>query len=231
MSSWDIFPSNLVPCGVVAFTLALGCGPGPSALQIAISEDPVSMTEEQRELAASAISCGDVLRLLAEDWNGLRAVINNAAGHRFEAEYRPHVLDACMEVRPELRLADLANGLEGLDMWLLRIPRMAMKDGADPGPGQAEYLNFSAQHDLFEVIGSDTIPCSFLHVESTPAIGPYHQILVGFDMVLDERDRILLWRDQHGSHAGDLRFELKPGAFAVCARIGALMNPPNEHDA
>lgn len=226
-----IHPSNCATIGVLFCAIAMGCNPGPTALQNVIAEGAELMTEEQRETAVSKIKCGDLLRFLAEDWNGLRSEVVDAHGQRIEAEYRPRVLHACMEAQPELLLADLVEGPEGLDMWLLRMPRSGMMDGADPGPDLSPYLASSAQHDLFEIIGNDTIPCAFWHLESTPSVGPHHQLLVGFDVALDERDRFLLWKGRPDSHSEDLRFRLKPGAFAVCARIAVLMKEPNGHDA
>lgn len=226
-----IRPSNRVPLSALVCTVLMGCSSGPTALQEVVAQGAELMTEEQREVAVSQIRCGDLLGFLAEDWNGLRSEVGDAHGQRIEAEYRPSVLHACMDARPELLLSDLVKGPEGLDMWLIRVPRSGMMNVADSGPDHSPYLAFSAQYDLFEVIGNDTIPCAFWHVESTPSVGAHHQLLVGFDVALDERDRYLIWKGHTDGRGEDLRFRLKPGAFAVCARIAALMKQPNEHDA
>lgn len=150
-----------------------------------------------------------------------KAFLSTVQRSTFKAElrYRPASCAACLEM-PDALLADADYQqrrleLAGSDLYLLRIMPGAHPEET-PRPG------FNWQARIEEVVGGDTIPCAFVHVETLPPGIRYQNILLGFEAPQDTRDRQLIIRDPDGALGGDLIMPLPTGGPYALAQA---LNP------
>lgn len=143
-------------------------------------------------------------------------------GYSMELQYRPATCAACMELpdaelnQPEL--SQRAKELAGADLYHLRI--LPGKDGETPRAG------FDWQPRIVEVVGQDTIPCTFIHVETMPPGVPHQSVLLGFDAQQDTRDRRVLIKDPDGSLDGAIVLALPTGGpFALAQALNPSQFP------
>lgn len=152
-----------------------------------------------------------------------KAFLSTAARPALKAElrYRPASCAACLEM-PDAQLTDadyMQRRLElaGSDLYLLRImPGEQPEEVPQPG--------FDWQTRIAEVVGGDTIPCAFIHVETLPPGMRYQSILLGFDALQDMQDRQLIIRDVDDAMGGDLIMPLPTGGPRALAEA---INPSN----
>ena len=140
------------------------------------------------------------------------SVVVDRPGWVISLQYRPAERIACKEFtngwgRPEFH--DRAEVLRATEHYVLRLlPKKKRPGGFDdpllPDDGWPETL---------EVIGEDTVPSAFSHVEAMPSSLPYRSVLLGFDRPQDGADRSVVLRDEEGLWGGDVVFRWRPGAF------------------
>jgi hypothetical protein len=128
-------------------------------------------------------------------------------------EYRPAACLACMEDHDAL-FADSTfirrvSPLRTTELYVLKI--FVGKAGSD-----SLYLELSESllPDLVEVVGTDTVPCAFMHVEAMPSMMHYRSALIGFDRPQDGKDRSVVLRDSKRQFGGDLVFGLPKGGVS-----------------
>lgn len=139
-------------------------------------------------------------------------------GFVLEASYRPAACTACMEERGSV-FADSAfrqrvAQLKATEFYVLKVT---------VGKNEQDTLFLELSDiliaDLIEVVGRDTFPCSFMHVEAVPSSLPYRSALVGFDRPQDGRDRYLVLRDREGHFGGDLNLVFPEGSMKAYLTI------------
>ncbi|MEO8589947.1 MAG: hypothetical protein ABI432_11290 [Flavobacteriales bacterium] len=189
-----------------------------------------ALTERGLEEAARITGCADLEMLVAREFNGFMAS-SSSAQHAFLLEYRPAMLQLCItsgspsDLKAPAFIAEMERS-RATDMYVMKVPR------TDEGNEKAVdeefllYLSNAAVKDLVEVVGEDTVECAFVHLETTPAIGPYHHMILGFDSPQDGKQRKIVWHDGSGLLGKDLVFEFKAGSFDQYEKIlaQALMN-------
>jgi hypothetical protein len=133
-------------------------------------------------------------------------------GLTVELQYRPAACAACAEDRdgrfedPALRKRVME--LKGAELYVLHW------SVSSTAPDSLSSLwNEGLQEDLFEVVGLDTLPCAFMHMEAMPAMLPYRSALIGFDRVQDGKDRRILLRDSGKRLGGDIILEFIEGGL------------------
>lgn len=139
-------------------------------------------------------------------------------GFVLEASYRPAACTACMEAGGST-FADSAFQqrvvqLKATELYVLKVSARTDKQ---------DTLNLEISDilmgDLIEVVGSDTFPCSFLHVEAVPSMLPYRTALVGFDRPQDGRDRHLVLHDPEGRFGGAITLTFPEGGLGAYLAI------------
>lgn len=156
---------------------------------------------------APLTDCEEVRNWLAEH-PGAFMNVQERAGFKAELHYRPAACTACLEVG-DAQLTDgsfleRSRELAFSDQYVLRLY-------SKKGDGERPEVNDSWTSRIVEIVGTDTVPCAFLHVETMPPGVPYRSVLLGFDRPQDEHDRRLVIRDAEGQLGGDLHFDLPTG--------------------
>ena len=157
--------------------------------------------------------CAGVREWLAEHPRALYARVQRAQ-LTAELTYRPGVCTACLEL-PDAALVDAAvrDRMATLSNGGLYALRFAV--GTDPAAHHA--LRDTLQAYIVEVIGTDTLPCAFMHVETMPPGVPYSSAIIGFDRAQDRADRRIIIRDPHNAFGGDVTLALPLGASKALA--------------
>lgn len=166
-------------------------------------------------------NCSEVAEWMKEHPNAFQSVVQRS---EFEAvlQYRPAPCMACLEMSD----ADLTDDafverigqLENSEQYVLRL-HPSNRNSILP---QVDGL---WQPRVVEIIGLDTIPCAFLHVETMPPGVPFSSVVLGFERLQDDEDRQVLISDLDGTLQGDLLFTLPKGGPS--ALLGAL-NPTSQ---
>lgn len=156
---------------------------------------------------APLADCEEVRNWLAEH-PGAFVNVQERAGFKAELHYRPASCIACLELG-DAQLTDASflersRELAFSDQYVLRL---YLKEG----DGKGLELNDSWTSRIVEIVGADTVPCAFLHVETMPPGVPFRSVLLGFDRAQDAQDRKLLIRDHDRVLAGDLVFTMPTG--------------------
>ncbi len=176
--------------------------------------------DEGNDLSASRSNdrrpkdCKDVARWMSDAGKGFIVERRTSAG-LFQLQYRPALCAACME-QGDASLSDRAlrertAHLRSSELYFLRFTPAA---GTDPGEAW-EHL----RSGCCEVLGVDTVPCAFVHVESLPAMSPYREIMLGFDRPQDERDRTVILRSPGLEPEGGLMFHFDGRLFEQFASL------------
>lgn len=182
---------------------SVGCSSGPSEGK----EVPgrMSWTSWIRDVLKPEVrDCEGLRYWMAEHSSLFRARVERST---FSAElyYRPAACVACMENQqaqfhdPGLR--SRIRELGGGELYMLRFT-------PDEQVGDSLFdLSWDVLMDDFvEIVGSDTVPCSFLHAEAMPSMAPYRSLTLGFDRVQDGHERKLILLDRSGKFGGDVCF-------------------------
>ncbi|MCL4281687.1 MAG: hypothetical protein KJZ58_05420 [Flavobacteriales bacterium] len=129
-----------------------------------------------------------------------------------EATYRPAACAACMEnaeaafedAAYKERVAQLKYG----DQFVLKVTN------AQNAPDSLHLvLTDDLARRLFEIVGKDTLACTFFHAEALPSMLPYRTALLAFDRKQDGADRQLLLRDTLGRLGGDVKLIFPQGGI------------------
>ena len=143
------------------------------------------------------------------------------SGFKVDLQYRPAACIACGEgatrafIDPQFTTR--VGELQTSEQFVLRVTRTG------EAGGNALELKDALVSDIVEVIGLDTIPCSFLHVEATPPNVPFRSAILGFDRPQDGADRRLVVLDRTGRWGGHIILELPPGTLQQYT--AALLGP------
>lgn len=153
-------------------------------------------------------NCAGLAKWLASNGDRFTAKVKRR-GFELEATYRAAACTACMEDR-EAAFADTAfqirvAQLRQTELYILKLT---------PGQvGDSLMLDLGADlaGSLVEVVGTDTFPCSFIHVEALPSLLPYRTALIAFDRPQDDQDRQLVLLDPSSTYGGNLTFSFPQG--------------------
>ncbi len=205
---------NCTYAALMAWSLAgMSCGKDQSGRVVR----PDGVTALGPSMPSPAADCEELLERVAVALDGLRAS-EGAPRRGISLQYRPALLSACLassEDTPlgDTALADVAIGLGTADAYVLRLPRNGFVNGHPVDETFLEYMQVRSAVDLVEVVNGDSVECSFVHVESSPSIGPHHTVLLAFDHAQDDGDRKVCWRDREGRLGGDMVFSYDHGVF------------------
>lgn len=152
--------------------------------------------------------CAGLAKWLASNGDRFTAKIKRP-GFEVEATYRAAACTACMEDR-EAAFADTAFQARVAQLRQTELYILKLTPGQE---GDSLTLDLGAQlaGSLVEVVGTDTFPCSFIHVEALPSLLPYRTALIAFDRPQDDRDRQLVLLDPASSYGGNLTFLFPQG--------------------
>jgi len=204
---------------VLIGTLVVGCS-GPHARVEHETLSPGILTSDV-SVETTPSTCSELGLFVAGELGGLISRSTGPVGDSFILQYRPAVLEMCTRSRETVLLKVIGNrkeveGRAATDSWVMKLPRAVSEKGPNMSDEFLHYLSMSsgAIKDIVEIVGQDTIPCAFLHVETTPSVGPYHHVLIGFDTPQDSQQRKLIWHDRVGLLGGEVQFEFPNGVFA-----------------
>jgi hypothetical protein len=157
-----------------------------------------------RSRTAPIQNCHELGQWLAKHDKDLVATFERP-GLTGELQYRPAACLACMEKR-DAAFSDSAflkriDQLKATELYVLRIVAGKVSDST-----QIE-LSENMASSFVEVVGRDTFPCSFMHVEATPSMMPYRSALIGFERAQDDKDRRVILLDSEKHLGGDLVME------------------------
>jgi hypothetical protein len=144
-------------------------------------------------------------------------------GFTVDLQYRPAACTACGEgstlTFTDPQFTTRVGELQASELFVLRVANRS------DVTGDALELTDALVADIVEVIGRDTIPCSFLHVEATPPNVPFRSAIIGFDRPQDSADRQLVVLDRTGRLGGHIVLELAPGRLQqfTTALVGPRM--------
>lgn len=157
--------------------------------------------------------CAGLAKWLAGHGDGFTARVERP-GLVLEASYRPAACTACME-NSGAAFADSLFRMRAAELGRSELYVLKLSPGKAGRDGMAMQLDKDLAGDLVEVVGQDTFPCSFIHVEALPSLLPYGTALAGFDRPQDGRDRHLVLRDREGRLGGDLVLSFPQGRLAA----------------
>lgn len=151
--------------------------------------------------------CDEIREWLVEHPRAFHAVTERP-GFAAELQYRPAVCMACLE-QPSAKLSDpefqkRQLELAGGDIYHLRI-------SAGKEAGLIPRASLAWQQQIVQVLGSDTMPCAFVHVETLPPGLPYQSVVLGFDASDEPGDRSVIITDGDGTLGGDLVLNFPKG--------------------
>jgi hypothetical protein len=163
---------------------------------------------------APLTDCGSVRGWLVEHPRAFHAVLARPH-YSVEIQYRPPLCTACFEL-PNARLDEpgfkqRSEELAGGDSYLLRI-------FPGPGPETPPVASMAWQHRIVQVVGVDTLPCAFVHVETLPPGVKHQNLLLGFDTGSLQEDRSVIIKDSDGTLGGDLVLTLPKGGTRALAQ-------------
>lgn len=195
---------------IIFFTLAMlsgsltGCFDHTAQSLLPNGSDGRSLVHLFNEDTKEPLTCKEVLETYRKNRSSYTAVITRN-GVRWELEYHPEVCRSCLGL-PDRVLLDSLQKIspihhENSSSYVLRA-YATEKNSARSG------TIARISHGLItEIIGRDTIPCAFLHLETLPAEAPFHSAIVGFlhnEQLPGER-RVAIRDDEH-IWGGDLLF-------------------------
>jgi hypothetical protein len=161
----------------------------------------------------------EALRNWLSEHPGAFVSVQERPAFKAELHYRPAPCTACLELGDvqltEKPFVERHRELAHSDQYVLRLyPK-------DRG-GDLPKMDETWMPSVMEIVGTDTVPCAFLHVETLPPGVPYRSVLLGFDRAQDEQDRRLVIRDTGKLFGGDLHFNLPTGGPRALAEA---LNP------
>jgi len=197
-------------------------GPVPSTqLRTAVPEvvnEPSIWNRLFNTTPAPLADCAALRNWLTEH-PGAFVSVQERSEFKAELHYRPASCTACLELGDvqltEKSFVERNSELAHSDQYVLRL---YPKDG----DGDLPKMDETWMPSVMEIVGTDTIPCAFLHVETLPPGVPYRSVLLGFDRPQDEQDRRLVIRDTGNLFGGDLHFNLPTGGPRALAEA---LNP------
>lgn len=199
---------------------------------IALEAEELSARVAQAKGDNGAVPCESMVRCLGPEMGALSTSLDDGSGLRFVLTYQPAELRACMEdlapapiTDPDMRAR--VEQLRGTDLYLLRII-----PAEGPRTGQSAVRMAQALDDLMdqtkgarlqEVIGTDTLDCAFIHVETAPGFVTYTTLLIGFDTPQDGREREVILKGLKEGESDQLRFRFRQGVFAAYAHAVQML--------
>jgi|GEM_PF-5366189 len=157
--------------------------------------------------------CAGLHAWLQEEGAGLDCGTRNKA-FVFRIRYVPSAVRYCMaplDAFGESGRSAASVISQGMftTQFILEIQPLAgaMLDASQP-------LRF-VETDIVEILGTDTMPCAFLHHEPRIPSLPYQRLILGFDHPESSMDRKIVLRDRDGTHGGDVILRFDQGVFQV----------------
>jgi hypothetical protein len=161
--------------------------------------------------ASNDCTCTQWKEKAAHTWDGFQVVSKPVATH-LRLQYMAPEAKACLATGPDARICDsttilLIRSAAQSEEYVLRIPRsLETFAQANIAPGDLERA-------IQEIVEGDTIGCAFAHVEASVDQAPDLTVVLGFDRVPDDKDRVVVIRNIQGCFGEDLRFEFEKGMF------------------
>lgn len=159
-------------------------------------------------------NCTELRQWIAEHPSAFRS---NVVRPRLavELQYRPAACIACMEA-PESAFSapttrERMDRLAGSAQYVLHFT-------AGSSGGELPLLAESLRTSIVEVVGTDTLPCAFMHVETLPPGVPYASAIIGFDRPQDDLDHRVVLLDHDGALGGTIEFALPRGGASALAQ-------------
>lgn len=205
--------------------LFVGCSGGISTEEVG-RPSPAS---PQVELAgAYPTTCAELGHFVAKELGGLSTEAYGPEGVGISLQYRPALLRSCM-VDKEAALSYVIKGMEtgAMDSWVVKVPRTIPGTDSTTSSAFLEYLfrSSGAKQDIVLVVGTDTVPCGFLHLESNPSMSRYHHLLIGFDVAEDHRQRQMIWTGPDDLMGAPIHFKFREGVFARYHDLVSTIRP------
>jgi hypothetical protein len=205
--------------------LFVGCSGGVGTDDAGVT----SPASRQVELpGAYPTTCAELGHFVAKELGGLSTQALGPEGVGISLQYRPALLRSCM-VDKEAALHDVIKAMEtgATDSWVVKVPRTIPGTDSTTSSAFMEYLfrSSGAKQDIVMVIGTDTVPCSFLHLEGTPSVSRHHQLLIGFDVPEDHRQRKMIWKGPEELMGAPIHFEFREGIFSRYHDLASTIRP------
>lgn len=102
----------------------------------------------------------------------------------------------------------------GTTAYVMRVVR----NSDDKGRSFDPFVKLT-ERNVMQVIGSDSIPCAFLHFEASPAMAPHRTALLGFETASGTFARQVLIRDTTGELGGDISFHYSEQGFTRLEKV------------
>lgn len=217
--------SNVLSALLIGF-LSLGCGPkgGVGEGEGLEGSSISSWFNSFLSRPSSVESCQALGKWLDKYGSGLVAKVERP-GFEMELQYRPAACLACMEnhdaVFADSTFQERVGQLKATELYVLKI--YSGKSASDSSHFE---LSEHLAKDLVEVVGMDTFPCAFFHVEALPSLVPYRSALIGFERPQDGRVRRVIFKDTQDHFGGDLIMDLPANGLSRYAEAVPDTLPP-----
>ncbi len=173
--------------------------------------EPIVVTAVDGDLLCSELydKCNDEL-------NGLRANVDEG-GYSFELSYVPKEVAACRKSGDNgasvMDASARAIDAGAADQYVLRI---TSKAGGPVGDAidLEQLLGIGVQKRIHAIVGRDSLPCAFAHVESGPGHSPVTSVLIGFDAPQNSADRRIVIRETDAMESRKVTLAFPVGMFA-----------------
>lgn len=162
--------------------------------------------------------CSEVTAWMKEHQEAFQSRIERKEVH-VTVQYRPAACMTCLELG-DVPLASAAYTERAVQ--LARSDQFVLRIQAPPTKTDIPAVDDTWVDRIVEIVGRDTVPCAFIHVETMPPGVPFRSVLLGFDRAQDAQDRKLMIRDHDQVLGGDLVFTMPTGGPRALAEA---MNP------
>jgi len=102
------------------------------------------------------------------------------SSRRWEVQYRPALLSACRNY-PEGKFSDTDLRREVEESVLSTTYALHLTNDKQNDRDDEVFWNEELGKDIVEVLGGDTLPCAFIHLEPGPGFLKYRTAMIGFD--------------------------------------------------
>lgn len=208
--SRSVLYTILVSATVVLIVLFSACSKSVQRFEhtgLSDAEPPISIVTPNPDLSCSELkdACATELQELS--------VKKLHGGYEWTLIYLPKELEACRSGMDGALVVDAlrtTSEMNSTDQYVLQINALA--DGGDFDLNS--FLQYGIERRIRAVIGRDTVPCGFAHVESGPANSPLIRVIMGFDVLPNSADRtILISGEENSVNSGVLVLDYPHGLF------------------
>ncbi len=165
--------------------------------------------------SGNRLTPSEYIGFLEDPENGL-VQAKDAGGYTVNVQYKPAEYQVLKELGFIGSVASIDSACKDLRNMQAFTITLSREDGNDPLKACAKsdqeyyslvkYFSFDAAQDIILVVGEDTIPCGFAHMERVNGISPDIKMLLSFPYSLPKGGNIQLIYADQAFNLGRLKF-------------------------